>query len=461
MSVSGRHALIVRGRLVMGWCLAVGLMVAGCNATGGGQQAKQPPVASAGVDQSALAGDQVSLNGSESSDPAGKALTFSWQQIGGTQVALQGSTTAFPSFTAPDAAGVMTFRLTVDNGDQSAQDDVSVIISAQPDVDTTGQPDVDTTGTPEPKTGPILYVTNRVTNGILSWDISDPSNINGNIPPDANLAGANTQLLVPMDVTIDHNGSLLVVSSLAANPRVTSYLSADDLTGINGNVAPDRNLQGAATGFGVIAALDLHIEKDLLFVSEVFPRDVIYVFADASTAALNGNKAPIRTIASAALVNPYGISHAQNDDLYIANSGPPSNVLVFADSSTINGTVTPTRVLNSAAFGNVIELFYKNSDDTLFVVNSTLGGNRILVFQNASTLNGTVTPDSILTIQGATALTGVMVDSLGIGYVSDGGRNAVYSFDNIANLNGTFAPDRVLTGANTLINNPGQIFVLE
>lgn len=460
MNVSGRHALLVRGRQAMGWCLALSLLVAGCNSIGG-QQAKQPPVASAGVDQSALAGDQVSLYGSESSDPAGKPLTFKWEQIGGTQVALTGDDTAFPSFIAPDAAGVVTFRLTVDNGEQTAQDDASVFITTEPDVDTTGQPDVDTTGTPEPKTGPILYVTNRVARGILSWDISDPNNINGNIPPDANLSGAQTQFLVPMDLTIDNSGSLLVVSSLAAGPRVTSYKGADDLTGINGNVAPDRNLQGAATGFGVIAAMDMQIEKDMLFVSEVFPRDVVYVFADASTSALNGNKAPVRTIASAALVNPYGISHAQNDDLYIANSGPPSNVLVFADSSTINGTVNPTRVLTSAAFGNVLDVFYKNADDTLFVLNSTLGGNRVLVFRNASTLNGIVTPDSILTIQGATALTGVHVDSLGTGYVSDGGTNAVYSFDNIANLNGTFAPDRTLQGANTLLGNPGQIFILE
>jgi hypothetical protein len=408
-----------------------------------------------------LAGDTVALDGSESSDPAAKPLTFKWEQIGGTQVDLEGDQTAFASFSAPDAAGIMTFRLTVDNGDETAVDDVSVIITAAPEpVDTTGLPDVDTTGTPEPKTGPILYVSNQVTRSVTAWDITDPNNINGNIPPDSNLAGAQTQLLVPMDITMDNAGAILVVSSLAAGPRVTSYEFADDLTGINGNVAPDRNLQGAATGFGVIASLDMQIEKDLLFVSEVFPRDVVYVFADASTAALNGNKAPIRTIASAALVNPYGISHAQNDDLYVANSGPPSNVLVFADASTLNGTVAPTRVLTSAAFGNVLDVFY-NFDDTLFVLNSTLGGNRVLVFRNASTLNGNVTPDSILTVQGALALTGIVVDSLGTGYVIDRGGNAVFSYDDIANLNGTFAADRTLRGANTLLSGPNRAFILE
>jgi len=75
-----------------------------------------PPIADAGPDQIGIAAGTVTLNGSNSHDPNGEALTFQWVQETGPSVALSGANTARPTFQA--AAGqAYTFRLTVTNTD--------------------------------------------------------------------------------------------------------------------------------------------------------------------------------------------------------------------------------------------------------------------------------------------------------------------------------------------------------
>ena len=60
---------------------------------------------------------------------------------------------------------------------------------------------------------------------------------------------------------------------------------------INGNVAPARNVQGAATQLAGPFALAINATDDLLFVSEELG-GTVHVYAGASTAAFNGNVAP-------------------------------------------------------------------------------------------------------------------------------------------------------------------------
>lgn len=78
-----------------------------------------PPVADAGPDQIGVPAGTITLNGSNSHDPNGEALTFQWTQVGGAAVTLNTPTAAITTFQA--AAGQdYTFRLTVRNTDNQS-----------------------------------------------------------------------------------------------------------------------------------------------------------------------------------------------------------------------------------------------------------------------------------------------------------------------------------------------------
>jgi len=106
-------------------------LLAACGGGGGGT-APPPnaaPTADAGADQLVRGGDAVSLSGAGSSDSDGSISSYSWSQISGTSVSLQGASTATASFTAPNVAETLEFRLTVrDNGGATATDTVAVTI---------------------------------------------------------------------------------------------------------------------------------------------------------------------------------------------------------------------------------------------------------------------------------------------------------------------------------------------
>jgi hypothetical protein len=91
-----------------------------------------PPVANAGPDQTVTAGQQVTLDGSRSSDPNGDALTYSWCLRGrpqGSSATLTGANTARPTFT-PDVAGSYVLCLTVNDGQSGSASD-SVVVEAR------------------------------------------------------------------------------------------------------------------------------------------------------------------------------------------------------------------------------------------------------------------------------------------------------------------------------------------
>jgi hypothetical protein len=93
------------------------------------------PIANAGTNQTVNELSLVTLDGTGSSDSAGKPLTYSWTQILGTQVTLTGANTATPSFTAPsfNSGGTngnttLTFQLTVSNGETNSVSTVNVLV---------------------------------------------------------------------------------------------------------------------------------------------------------------------------------------------------------------------------------------------------------------------------------------------------------------------------------------------
>ncbi|MCP3164499.1 M36 family metallopeptidase [Myxococcus qinghaiensis] len=111
------------------------------------------PLAQAGEDQSVLAGDTTTLDGSRSTDPGAAPLTFLWTQVSGPPVELRDANTATPSFTAPGVSQdtVLEFELTVQVAGLTATDLVRVTARPQTSGPDAGEPDAG----PTPDAGPI------------------------------------------------------------------------------------------------------------------------------------------------------------------------------------------------------------------------------------------------------------------------------------------------------------------
>ncbi len=504
----------------------------------GGSPTNTAPVASAGPDQSAAPGASVVLSGS-GSDAEGDPLAYQWSQISGPSVSLSGATSASAAFVVPASAGGQTlvFELEVSDPQGAADSDtVNVAVSsgsgsgggsggtsgntnptvsagADQSVDggdavamsaTASDPDgdaltyawVQTAGTAVTLSGattaaagftapdvsgtltfqvtvsdgrggsasdtilidvyatPILFIANYLGENVTAY--LDPAGVNGNIAPDLNLQGGSTQLSSPADAVVNSAGELVVANF--ASDAITTYADADAL---NGNVMPSRNVAGAATTVVDPSSLAIDSASDLVFVADVF-NDDIKVFANVSQPSFVGNLPPtrvIRTTTSGDIVNPLGVNLDSNGSLYVANSGF-ANILVFENAGALNGDVTPTRIITSPDFaGAILYDVFIDLDDRMYVVDGT---GRVLMFQDASLLNGAVPADLILTstVPGA-LLTAIAVDSGQTGYVVDYFNGAVYVFDMIHTLNGAIPPDRTIQGAATQLAGPIRVFLLE
>ena len=93
-----------------------------------------PPTANAGPDQSVVAGNPVTLDGTGSFDPDGNMISYSWRFLSippGSQTVLDYSTTAHSNFLA-DVVGQYLVELTVSDGLATSLPDTMTITAASP-----------------------------------------------------------------------------------------------------------------------------------------------------------------------------------------------------------------------------------------------------------------------------------------------------------------------------------------
>ncbi len=230
-------------------------------------------------------------------------------------------------------------------------------------------------------------------------------------------------------------------------PSISAFNNAGS---VNGNAFPDMVISGGPLATPWRPQLDK--AADRLYVSS--EADEVFVFNNASTS--NGTAAPARTIVGALTTfnNPTGMwLDTANDRLYIANF-IGSSVLVFNNASTINGNVAPDRTISGAntTFQNPIDVWVDTARDILYVYDKS--ALSVLAFDNASTVNGNTTPSR--TISGSN--TGfsfpgaIWYDSSSDRlYLSDQIVPAIYVFNNASTINGNIAPDRTIAGSNTTI----------
>ena len=93
-------------------------------------QPNSAPISDAGADQTVDTGDTVTLNGTGSSDPDGDAISYSWSQTSGDTITLSDAAVSSPTFTAPAAAGTLTFNLNVTDGVLHSVDTVTITVQA-------------------------------------------------------------------------------------------------------------------------------------------------------------------------------------------------------------------------------------------------------------------------------------------------------------------------------------------
>jgi hypothetical protein len=102
----------------------------------------EPPTAHAGPGLNVRPGAKVLLDGSDSADPDGAIVSYTWRQTSGQPVTLSDPEAVKPTFVAPDTDGsfeVLTFELTVtDAGGLSHTDRVSITVTG----DSTGKESV-------------------------------------------------------------------------------------------------------------------------------------------------------------------------------------------------------------------------------------------------------------------------------------------------------------------------------
>jgi hypothetical protein len=119
--------------------LALSTLLPGCGGGGGTETAtdntgtaNRAPVSEAGAAQSVMAGTQVTLNGSASSDPDRDSLIYRWtwqSRPAGSTAVLAGASTDMPRFT-PDLAGTYVVSLVVNDGRlDSPADTVNIVAS--------------------------------------------------------------------------------------------------------------------------------------------------------------------------------------------------------------------------------------------------------------------------------------------------------------------------------------------
>jgi len=177
----------------------------------------------------------------------------------------------------------------------------------------------------------------------------------------------------------------------------------------------------------------------------------IYRYNDISS--LTDESEPDITITSTHFDRPkFVVFNDETDTLYVSNE-QANNVLIFENLSSLEGEITPDRILTSEYFDQVTYVALDKENDELYVVNMALGSSMsgtsegsIVVFENASTVNGEVIPNRTITSDPEFfSPHGIAIDTKSNTlYVADTNNCKVKIFDKASTLNGKHSPDRVL-----------------
>jgi len=248
----------------------------------------------------------------------------------------------------------------------------------------------------------------------------------------------------------------------AANLAIGSLIDPNPAPG---TLAVDRIVAGPSTGLGTpggtasvasIPSVALDALGDRLYVAV---QSSALVFDHIGTA--NGDvrrSRSLQSVVNAHAVNFFGLHITAGDTLYAVE--PTGEVRVFNNASGLDGSVTPDRTITpnigaaiNSTFGVVVD-----AGQNMLYAGVVTSSPRIIVFNNADTANATLPADRTLTF--AAAVGSFCVDQdRDILYVaqSDG---RILSFNRASILSGTSPPNRTITlPVPTTTTSSKQLFV--
>lgn len=322
-----------------------------------------------------------------------------------------------------------------------------------------------TTGAVSPAS-PILFVSDTVS-GVLAF--SAPAAASGDVAPANHIWGTYgyaAWLVSSVALGVDRSGSLVALTS---NDGISVFKGAQSATG---NRTPDRDIYGPSTGLSLDAATN-----DDLIIDRTNDRALacnyagVFIFDRFSADGRQGDIAATRTISSSDLTQPRSLALGANGDLYVADV---DQVVVFANGGLRDGAVRADRIIRIPAPDAVVAgtlsrpaSIFVDAQDRLYVVQSDPGF--IFVFDGASDLAGTVTPNRVIDFDFDLSSafdknfypTDLAVDAQGVGYVLDAFNMAIRVVDRIAERSGTLTPDRTIQGPGTKLDQPNALFIWE
>lgn len=285
-----------------------------------------------------------------------------------------------------------------------------------------------------------LIVANRGGSSLARF--AHATTVNGNVVPKNYVRGGLTRLQQPGYLLYDSGQDRMYVPNAGDN----QILIFDQFSTLTENVAPTTYLQGAGTQLSRPVQIKLDAGRSLMYVANA-GSNAVTVYNTSSS--LQGNIAPVRQL-SGGSTKIGGISSIEldvaNDRLWVAD--PVGNsLLVFENASSLNGNVPPTRQLSGTNSRLQAPQFLLLDGNRLFVSN-TSGWLR---FEDSTALSGDVAPTAVVTgaDTGLSRPQQIVLDTENDElYVADSGTSAILIFKSPRTASGAPPPTRKISGSN-------------
>jgi hypothetical protein len=188
----------------------------------------------------------------------------------------------------------------------------------------------------------------------------------------------------------------------------------------------------------------------------------IFVFNSASAAATNGNVAFARDISPGFAVSAIFID-ATNNRLFVADQAADA-IAIFDNASTLNGTVTASRVVQGTATRLAVPSGVAVDGAGRLIVSNVGTGTTIpptiTIYANAATVDANAAPVAEITGSNTGMVTPdqIVVDKTGNGtlYNADPGAARIAIFGGLNTANGNISPTRSINGPSTGLTVGGQ-----